>query len=78
MSAFYVPSVEREVSGQLGDYADDHAIQVFAANLRNLLLQPPLKERGGDGHRPWFPHRLQGGDGGFHRQAATYGYDLPP
>ena len=32
------PSVEREVSGQLGEYADDHAIQVFAANLRNLLL----------------------------------------
>jgi uncharacterized protein len=39
------PSVEREVSGQLGDYADDHAIQVFAANIRNLLLQPPLRER---------------------------------
>ncbi len=39
------PSVEREVSGQLGEYADDHAIQVFAANLRNLLLQPPLRER---------------------------------
>ena len=39
------PSVEREVSGQLGEYADDHAIQVFAANIRNLLLQPPLRER---------------------------------
>jgi protein Tex len=39
------PSVEREVSGQLGEYADDHAIKVFAANLRNLLLQPPLRER---------------------------------
>jgi protein Tex len=39
------PSVEREVSGQLGEYADEHAIQVFAANLRNLLLQPPLRER---------------------------------
>ncbi|MBM4461622.1 MAG: RNA-binding transcriptional accessory protein, partial [Chloroflexi bacterium] len=39
------PSVEREVSGQLGDYAGDHAMEVFAANLRNLLLQPPLHER---------------------------------
>jgi len=39
------PSVEREVSGQLNEYADDHAIQVFATNLRNLLLQPPLRER---------------------------------
>ncbi len=48
------PSVEREVSGQLGDYADDHAIQVFAANLRNLLLQPPLRERTVMGVDPGF------------------------
>jgi len=39
------PAVEREVSGQLSDYAGDHAMQVFAANLRNLLLQPPLRQR---------------------------------
>ncbi|MEJ5197704.1 MAG: Tex-like N-terminal domain-containing protein, partial [Anaerolineae bacterium] len=39
------PSVEREVSNQLSEFSDDHAIQVFAANLRNLLLQPPLRER---------------------------------
>jgi len=48
------PSVEREVSGQLNDYADDHAIQVFAANLRNLLLQPPLRERAVMGIDPGF------------------------
>ncbi len=48
------PSVEREVSGQLGDYAGDHAIQVFAANLRNLLLQPPLRERAIMGIDPGF------------------------
>ncbi len=48
------PSVEREVSGQLNDYADDHAIQVFAANLRNLLLQPPLRERAVMGVDPGF------------------------
>jgi uncharacterized protein len=48
------PSVEREVSGQLGEYADDHAIQVFAANLRNLLLQPPLRERVVMGMDPGF------------------------
>ena len=48
------PSVEREVSGQLSDYADDHAIQVFAANLRNLLLQPPLRERAVMGIDPGF------------------------
>ncbi len=48
------PSVEREVSGQLGEFADDHAIQVFAANLRNLLLQPPLHERAVLGIDPGF------------------------
>lgn len=48
------PSVEREVSGQLGEYADDHAIQVFAANLRNLLLQPPLRQRAVMGIDPGF------------------------
>jgi uncharacterized protein len=48
------PSVEREVSGQLSEYADDHAIQVFAANLRNLLLQPPLRERAAMGIDPGF------------------------
>jgi uncharacterized protein len=48
------PSVEREVSGELNDYADDHAIQVFAANLRNLLLQPPLRERAVMGIDPGF------------------------
>lgn len=48
------PSVEREVEGQMGDYADDHAIRVFAANLRNLLLQPPLRERAVMGIDPGF------------------------
>ena len=48
------PSVEREISSQLGEYADDHAIQVFAANLRNLLLQPPLRERTVMGVDPGF------------------------
>ncbi len=48
------PSVEREVGGQLSEYADDHAIQVFATNLRNLLLQPPLRERAVMGIDPGF------------------------
>jgi protein Tex len=39
------PSVEREIQGELSDYAGEHAIHVFATNLRNLLLQPPLRER---------------------------------
>lgn len=37
------PSLERETRGQLTEEADDHAITVFAENLRNLLLQPPMR-----------------------------------
>jgi uncharacterized protein len=37
------PSIERELRGTSTNEADDHAIKVFAANLRNLLLQPPLR-----------------------------------
>src|SRR5665647_3029618 len=39
------PSVEREVRNELTDLAEEHAIKVFAENLRNLLLQPPVKGR---------------------------------
>ncbi len=37
------PSIERELRNELTEKADDHAIKVFGTNLRNLLLQPPLK-----------------------------------
>ncbi len=37
------PSIERELRGTSTDEADEHAIKVFATNLRNLLLQPPLQ-----------------------------------
>ncbi|MEW4531510.1 Tex family protein [Maioricimonas sp. JC845] len=36
-------SLEREVRRELTERAEDHAVSVFARNLRNLLLQPPLK-----------------------------------
>jgi len=39
------PSIERELRGTSTDEADDHAIKVFATNLRNLLLQPPLRSK---------------------------------
>jgi uncharacterized protein len=38
------PSIERDVRRELGEAADRHAIDVFATNLRALLLQPPLRE----------------------------------
>lgn len=38
-------ALERELRANHTEQADDHAIQVFAANLRRLLLQPPLRGR---------------------------------
>ncbi len=37
------PSLERELRQELTDRADAQAISVFAANLRQLLLVPPIK-----------------------------------
>ncbi|MDI6878955.1 MAG: Tex family protein [Desulfitobacteriaceae bacterium] len=37
------PSIEREVRGELSERAEEQAIKVFSANLRQLLLQPPLR-----------------------------------
>lgn len=39
------PAIEREVRREATERADQHAIGVFATNLRGLLLQSPLKER---------------------------------
>lgn len=39
------PAMEREVRAELTRQAEEHAINIFAANLRNLLLQPPLRGR---------------------------------
>jgi uncharacterized protein len=38
------PAIEREVRNHLTELAEEHAINVFAKNLRNLLLQPPLSK----------------------------------
>jgi len=37
------PAVIREIRGDQGDAADDHGISVFSQNLKNLLLQQPIK-----------------------------------
>ncbi len=39
------PSIERDVRATLTETAENHAIGVFAENLRNLLLQPPVKNK---------------------------------
>lgn len=37
------PSIEREIRSELTEKGDVQAIHIFSENLRNLLLQPPLK-----------------------------------
>ena len=37
-----LPAIERDVRTTLTEIAEAHAIQVFSANLRGLLTQPPL------------------------------------
>ncbi|MFB5197989.1 Tex family protein [Neobacillus sp. KR4-4] len=37
------PSIEREIRNELTDKGEEQAIHIFSENLRNLLLQPPLK-----------------------------------
>ena len=40
-----LPALSREVWAELELKADAHAIHVFALNLKNLLLQPPMSQR---------------------------------
>lgn len=37
------PSIEREIRNDLTEKAEEQAIKVFGTNLKNLLLQPPIK-----------------------------------
>jgi uncharacterized protein len=37
------PAVIREIRGDQSDTADDHGVGVFSANLKNLLMQQPIK-----------------------------------
>ncbi len=39
------PSMENEVRNEMTELAGEQAMKVFAENLRNLLLQPPVKGR---------------------------------
>ncbi|HEX4131582.1 MAG TPA: Tex family protein [Pirellulales bacterium] len=45
LARLVLPSLEREIRRELTDDAETHAVEVFARNLRNLLLQPPVRDR---------------------------------
>ena len=40
-----LPGMEREVRRDLTEVAEKHAVEVFAKNLRGLLLQPPIPKQ---------------------------------
>lgn len=42
-SRLIFPSVEREIRSEMTEAADEQAIKLFAVNLRQLLMQPPVK-----------------------------------
>lgn len=42
---FIGPAIEREIRNELTEMAEEQAIEVFGENLRNLLLQAPLKDQ---------------------------------
>ncbi len=39
------PSTEREIRNELTDKANESAIKVFGVNLKQLLMQPPVKDK---------------------------------
>lgn len=43
LSRLIQPSLDREIRRELTEKAEKHAVSVFAQNLKNLLLQPPLQ-----------------------------------
>ncbi len=48
------PSIEREIRNHLTELAQERAINVFGKNIKNLLLQPPLKNKIVMGFDPGF------------------------
>jgi uncharacterized protein len=45
LTRLVLPSLEREIRREMTDGCEAHAVEVFARNLRNLLLQPPVRGR---------------------------------
>jgi len=39
------PAIERELRAEITERAEAHAIKVFAENLKNLLLTPPVRDK---------------------------------
>ena len=48
------PSIEREIRAQLFDTASEGAIKLFSENLKNLLMQPPVRGKTALGFDPGY------------------------
>ncbi|MBV4424688.1 MAG: RNA-binding transcriptional accessory protein [Clostridium tyrobutyricum] len=48
------PSIEREIRSELTDMGEEGAIKIFKANLKALLMQPPIKGKNVLGYDPGF------------------------
>ena len=53
------PSIETEFRAQAKEKADEQAIRVFAENLKQLLMSPPLGQKRVLAIDPGFPNRVQ-------------------
>jgi uncharacterized protein len=54
LNRLLIPGLERELRREMAEVAEEHAVEVFARNLRKLLLQPPV-----------YNHRVLAVDPGF-------------
>ena len=45
LARLILPGLDRDVRRELTERAETHAVSVFAKNLRNLFLQPPVRDR---------------------------------
>ena len=66
-----------DVRMRLRQSAEHDAVDVFAANLRDLLLAAPAGMRPTMGLDPGYPHRREGRGRGRHREGARHRGDLP-
>jgi uncharacterized protein len=48
------PAIQRDIRNELTEKAEKHAIDVFSVNLKNLLMQPPIKNKKVIGIDPGF------------------------
>ena len=62
------PSIEREIRNEITETADENAMKVFATNLKQLLMQPPVKGKTVIGLDPGYRTGWQGG-GSLTKQA---------